>query len=329
MIPVLYRLSYPAKFKNIRKTPEKSNPVPPGIIEIFHSLDYIMSPMDAATREAFRFCENLSRSHYENFPVASLLLPKEKRPFIAAVYAFARMADDMADEGSLTPAERVARLDSWQGSLDRCYEGNPEGPVFLAIAETARQTGLQKELLSDLLVAFRLDVVKIRFADFEEILEYCRYSANPIGRIVLTIFDDATPEKLLLSDNICTGLQLANFWQDVSVDWKKGRVYLPLDDLRHFGYTETDLAAGRMTPELRGLMEFQVRRARGYLEAGRPLVRLARKELRFELNITVRGGLEILAAVEKQGFDVISRRPVLSAMTKLRLLGRALLEGGS
>jgi squalene synthase HpnC len=285
--------------------------------------------MDAATRQAFAFCERLTRSHYENFPVASLLLPRAKRPYVAAVYAFARTADDFADEGSLTPAERLAKLDLWQQSLDRCYEGNPIGPVFIALAETARQTGLPRELLSDLLTAFRMDVEKSRFSNFEEILHYCRYSANPVGRIVLNIFDDESPEKLLLSDRICTGLQLANFWQDVSVDWKKGRVYLPLDDLRRFGYTESDLAEGRFTPAFRDLMAFQLERSRRFFEEGRPLLRLAGKELRFELNLTVRGGLEILNAIEARGFDVLSGRPSLSTMTKLRLFWRALLEGGT
>jgi squalene synthase HpnC len=287
-----------------------------------------MSSMDSVIRQAFAFCEDLTRRHYENFPVASLLLPKQKRPYVAAVYAFARTADDFADEGALGSAERLAKLDLWRQSLDRCYDGNPIGPVFIALAETASKTGLPKEPLADLLAAFRMDVEKNRFRNFEEILHYCSYSANPVGRIVLHIFDDASPEKLSYSDNICTGLQLANFWQDVRVDWAKGRVYLPLDDLSRFGYTEQELARGRCTPQFRDMMAFQVERTRKFLEEGRPLARQARKELRIELDLTVRGGLEILNAIERQGYDVLSRRPSLSTFTKLRLLGRALLEGG-
>jgi squalene synthase HpnC len=289
------------------------------------SFGYITSRMDPTVREAFAFCQDIARKHYENFPVASLFIPRNIRPYIAAVYAFARAADDFADEGTIGRAERLVRLNEWRSRLDRCYEGDPEGPVFIALAETASRTGLPKDPLADLLTAFRMDVEKTRFSDFSEILTYCRFSANPIGRIVLHLFDDAIPEKLLLSDRICTGLQLVNFWQDVSVDILKGRVYLPLDDLSRFGYTETELQAGKITPGFRELLAFEVGRARDFLESGQPLVHLARPNLRFELNLTVLGGLTILAEIEKSGYDVLHHRPHLSTAAKLRLLGRALL----
>ncbi len=217
---------------------------------------------------------------------------------------------------------RLRNLDDWQEKLDRAYEGRADHPVFVAIAETASRTGIPKSLLGDLIAAFRMDVTKGRYASESELLHYCTLSANPVGRIVLHIFGGADPRSCAHSDGICTGLQLANFAQDVSVDWRKRRLYLPLDDLNRFGYTEKDLQQGTVDRRFREVMKLQVDRARGFLLGGTPLVREAPRELRFELALTVRGGLAILKSVEQTGFDVLRRRPVISVLAK----GRIVLE---
>ena len=273
---------------------------------------------------AFAWCERLTRSHYENFPVASLFIPRDRRPYVCAVYAFARTADDFADEGDDLPRVRLEKLDDWQAKLDASYEGRADHPVFVAIAETAARTGLPKSLLSDLLTAFRMDVTTKRFQSTAELLQYCRFSANPVGRIVLHIFKGAAPGSLLLSDSICTGLQLANFAQDLSVDWRKGRLYVPLEDLNRFGYTEDDVERGTVDRRFRDLMEAQVDRARGFLLAGSPLVGEAPREIRFELALTVRGGLAILKRVERIGYDVLHTRPVVSIPDKARIVFMAI-----
>lgn len=242
------------------------------------------------------------------------------RPFVCAVYAFARTADDFADEGSLPPDGRLARLDDWERMLHGAYEGKADHPVFIALADTAARTGIPRTLFSDLLAAFRMDVRKTRYRTFSELLAYCAFSANPVGRIVLHIFRDASPSNLELSDRICTGLQLANFWQDISVDGKKGRLYLPLEDLDRFGYTEEELARGCLTDGFREMMIFQVRRTRTLLLEGSPLVRRAVRDLRFELALTVRSGLAILGAIEKMGYDTLRARPVLSWTNKALIL---------
>ena len=243
---------------------------------------------------------------------------------MCAVYAFARTADDFADEGTDTPEVRLRNLDDWQEKLDRAYEGNADHPVFVALAETASRTGIPKSLFTDLIAAFRMDVTKTRHGSEAELLRYCTLSANPAGRIVLQIFDGATPRACALSDSICTGLQLANFAQDVSVDWRKGRLYLPLDDLGRFGYTERELDRGTVDGRFREIMKLQVDRARTFLLKGSPLVGEAPRAIRFELALTVRGGLAILRRVEKGGFDVLHRRPVIPILEKGVIVAKAL-----
>jgi squalene synthase HpnC len=273
---------------------------------------------------AFAWCEHLTRSHYENFPVASLFIPRDKRPYVCAVYAFARTADDFADEGDDPPAVRLRNLDDWGEKLDAAYRGRTDHPVFVAIAETAARTGIQKSLLADLLTAFRLDVTKKRYSSAAELLQYCAFSANPVGRIVLQIFDGSNERSCALSDSICTGLQLANFAQDVSMDWRKGRLYVPLDDMSRFGYTEKDLEKGTVDRRFRELMTLQVDRARGLLREGSPLIAEGPRAIRFELALTVQGGLAILKRVEQIGFDVLSRRPVIPLMEKARIVVMAI-----
>jgi squalene synthase HpnC len=273
-----------------------------------------------SVRAAFAHCEEMAKTHYENFPVASLLLPRRQRPYVAAIYAFARTADDFADEGTLSSSERLARLDDWERRLDASYRGEANDPVFIALAETAARTGIPRAPLSALLAAFRMDVTTSRYATFQELLQYCQYSANPVGQLVLHLFGQARPETIALSNSICTGLQLANFWQDVSVDWKKGRLYLPLEDLRHFGYTEGQIAESVLDDRFRALMEFQVIRARNCLLAGMSLPAMVGFRLRCELALTIRGGLGILKRVEAAGYDVLHQRPALQTADKARIV---------
>lgn len=277
-------------------------------------------------REAFAHCERMARKHYENFPVASLLLPRSQRPYVAAIYAFARTADDLADEGDVPAEVRLTRLNEWERHLMDAVRGNAEGPVFIALAETMARTSLPVEPLADLLTAFRMDVTTKRYDSFKDLLFYCRHSANPVGRIVLHLFSETSPETTLLSDSICTGLQLANFWQDLSVDWRKGRLYVPLEDLRRFGYNETALEAGRVDEGFRGLMRFEAERARACLLAGMPLPGLVGMRLRWELALTIRGGLAILRRIENLEFDVLHHRPALRTADKLGLVIDALLN---
>jgi len=275
--------------------------------------------------EAYAWCASLARGHYENFPVASLLLPRTERRSLTAIYAFARVADDMADEGDLPPDQRLRRLDDWETRLTECVAGRADHPVFIALGDTIARHSLPPTLLADLLTAFRLDVTRSRYRSYEELLGYCRCSANPVGRLVLRVFDAATPATDAWSDAICTGLQLANFWQDLAVDLARGRIYLPLDDCARFGYHENDLVAGRRDARFRDLMRFEVERTRALFEEGKPLLRHAGARLRRELRLTWLGGTEILRSIERNGFDTLAHRPVLTRPRAARLLVRALL----
>jgi squalene synthase HpnC len=284
------------------------------------------SSASSTIQSAFAHCENMARQHYENFPVASLLLPRKKRPYVAAVYAFARTADDFADEGELTSAERLDRLDDWERRLLAASKGNAEDPVFIALAETMARTRLPLAPLSDLLTAFKMDVSIRRYATFADLLQYCRYSANPVGQIVLYLFGRANGENIAFSDRICTGLQLANFWQDVSVDWMKGRLYLPLEDLRQFGYTEEQISQTLFNDQFRALMVFEVERAAEYLVSGMPLPGKVGLRLRCELALTIQGGLGILRRIRTIGYDVLHHRPVLRTSDKARIFLDALFS---
>lgn len=276
--------------------------------------------------EAFAYCEKITRRHYENFPVASLFLPREKRPYICAVYAFARTADDYADEGTRTHAERLYLLDEWEKKLDAAYEGRPDGPVFVAIAETAARTGIPKNALADLLEAFRMDVTNNSFNTFDDLLRYCRHSANPVGRLVLHIFDAVSDRAIEQSDALCTGLQLANFWQDVSNDLARGRLYIPLEDIARYGYTESELRRGIADERFRTLMAFEVQRTKDFFEKGRPLLTETIPALRTELRLTWRGGMTILRKIEQARYDVLDRRPAISLRDKLVIMAHAIFR---
>ena len=255
----------------------------------------------------------MSVDHYENFPVASWLVPSRLRGAIVAIYAFARGADDIADEGDATPEARLAALDRYDAMLDRIERGDvPAEPPFSALSRAIRAHALPLSPLRALLSAFRQDVVKMRYADFGEVEDYCVRSANPVGRLLLHLYgiDDAVARAQ--SDAICTGLQLANFWQDIEVDWNKGRVYLPQDDLRRFGIDETRIGSGHCDGRWAELLAFEVARSRALLESGRPLVRMLPFRLRLELNMVVAGGLRILRRIDAVRGDVFRHRPVLT-----------------
>jgi squalene synthase HpnC len=272
--------------------------------------------------EARAWCRNLANSHYENFHVASWFLPKALGPHFHAIYAYCRVSDDLGDEVG-DRAQSLALLDLWGRELDACYDGHARHPVFVALAETIRACSIPKEPFADLLTAFRRDQTVIRFGTMLELLDYCRYSANPVGRLVLYACGEVDAEKFRLSDATCSALQLANFWQDVSVDYAKGRVYIPQQDMAFYGVSDQTIAGGVATPEFRELMRLEVDFARGRFEEGLGLIPLVDRELAVDLDLFSRGGLEILRAIERQNYDVLSARPAISKVTKLNLAFRA------
>ncbi|MFZ0732461.1 MAG: squalene synthase HpnC [Candidatus Sulfotelmatobacter sp.] len=274
--------------------------------------------------EARAYCARLARAHYENFPVASWFLPRRLRQHFYNVYAYCRISDDLGDEVGDTAAS-LELFDQWQRELDACYDGSPKHPVFVALAETVRKFDIPKHEFSDLLIAFRQDQAITRFETFNDVLGYCHYSANPVGHLVLYLCGYRDPERQQFSDFTCTALQLANFWQDVSVDFAKGRIYLPLESLRRFGVTEEDIARQQNTPAFCEMMKFEVNRAHDWFRQGLPLVGKVDRELAIDLELFSRGGQEILHAIEKQGYAVLGNRPSISKPRQLALVARAAL----
>jgi squalene synthase HpnC len=286
--------------------------------------EYAIPPAAPSLEQSRAYCERLARSHYENFSVASWFLPARLRQHFFNVYAYCRISDDLGDEVG-NPAASLLLLDQWQRELDACYAGSPRHPVFVALAETVRKFEIPQHEFSDLLTAFRQDQTITRYQTFDDLLGYCRNSANPVGRLVLYLCGYRDAERQKLSDYTCTALQLANFWQDVSVDCEKGRIYLPLESLRRFAVTEEDLTAKRNTSSFCEMMRHEVARAREWFERGLPLVGKVEKELAIDLELFTRGGQEILNAIEKQGYAVLGRRPSISNSRKLALVARAAL----
>ena len=287
---------------------------------------YRMPDVAPTLGQARAWCKRLAESHYENFHIATWFLPRTLRPHFHAIYAYCRVSDDLGDEVGDT-AQSLALLDLWGGELDACYEGHARHPVFVALAETIRTCSIPKEPFADLLVAFRQDQTVTRFDSMQDVLAYCRYSANPVGRLVLYACGEAgqadREERFRLSDLTCSALQLANFWQDVRVDFAKGRVYLPQDDMRRFGIADETIVAGVATQEFRALLRYEVDFARSMFEEGRLLVGMVNRDLAIDLNLFTRGGLQILRAIEQQNYDVLSSRPAISKATKLNLALRA------
>jgi len=304
----------------------ESRPVPASTSTGWSKLppEYAIPEAPPSLEEARAYCSRLARSHYENFSVASWFLPARLRQHFYNLYAYCRISDDLGDEVG-DPASSLHLLDEWQIELAACYAGKPRHPVFVALAETVRSFEIPQDEFSDLLTAFRQDQTITRYETFDDLLGYCLNSANPVGHLVLYLCGYRDGERQKFSDFTCTALQLANFWQDVSVDYAKGRIYLPLEDLRRFGVSEADLAANRNTPAFCEMMRFEVERARDWFKQGMPLIGRVDKELAIDLDLFSRGGLEILSAIEKQGFAVLGRRPAISKPRKLALVARAAL----
>ncbi len=268
----------------------------------------------------------MSVGHYENFPVASRLVPARLRPAVIAIYRFARMADDLADEGDVPPAARLSALAACDDALAAIGRGEtPALPPYPALAEAIRAHALSLAPLHDLVSAFRQDVTTTRYATYANLLDYCRRSANPIGRLLLGLYGVGSTEQLAASDAVCTGLQLTNFWQDVALDWQKGRVYLPQEDLARFGVTESAIAAGTVNSRWRDLVAFETARARSLLVAGRPLVRALPLRLGLELSAVIAGGTLILERIDGVGGDVFRQRPTLGALDWARVGWRTLV----
>lgn len=265
--------------------------------------------------------------HYENFPVASILLPAPLREPVAAIYVFARSADDFADEGQLTAEERLRLLAAYKAELDAIAAGQPTAhPVFLRLRPVIAAYDLPLQLFRDLLDAFSQDVVKTRYATYTELLAYCRRSADPVGRLMLHLFRAATPENLRRSDCVCSALQLINHWQDVAIDWRKPRVYLPQEDLDRYAVGAEQIGAGRCDDNWRALMRFEVDRVRALMLAGAPLGRDLPGRMGLEIRAIVAGGLRILDKIEAVDYDVFRRRPVLEKPDWVRILWRALTK---
>jgi squalene synthase HpnC len=269
--------------------------------------------------QAYGYCARLARSHYENFTVASWLMPRAMRPHMYAIYAYARIADDFADE-----EHDLAKLDLWEHELDLAYAGRPRHPVFVALADTVRRFDIPRRPFADLLRAFRSDVNFKGFETMDDLLGYARYSANPVGRLVLYLFGYGDARRQELSDLICSGLQLANFWQDVAIDLGKRRVYLPRQDIARFGYSLDELRAGVINERFITLMRHEVEFARGMLSSGAVLHEMVGARLRRDILMFAGGGLAILRAIEAVDYDVFRRRPELHKLDYLRLGWNAL-----
>ena len=263
-------------------------------------------------------------AHYENFPVASILLPAHLRASVRVIYAFARSADDLADEGPAAPQARIDALNAYEAELDRLEQAQPAlTPLFTELGKVVRAHAIPLPLLRALLSAFKQDVVRSRYPSFAMLLDYCRRSANPVGRIMLCLYREHSPEALHQSDAICTALQLINFWQDVAIDWQKARIYLPEEDLQRFSVTEDQIAHGHTDENWRALMRFEVARARTLMQSGAPLARRLPGRAGWELRLVVAGGLRILEKIEAVDYDVFRHRPKLGKTDWHRLLWRA------
>jgi squalene synthase HpnC len=290
--------------------------------------EYAIPQTAPSLEQAQAFCRRLAESHYENFSVATWFLPARLRPHFHSIYAYCRISDDLGDEvGNANESLRL--LDDWEAELNATYASladsasGPRHPVFVALRETIRACDIPRQPFADLLTAFRQDQRVRRYQTFYDVLHYCHFSANPVGRLVLYACGYRDDVRQQLSDFTCTALQLANFWQDVWPDYGKGRIYLPLEDMERFGVTEKDIAERRATPEFLAMMRFEIERARAWFNKGLPLAGMVDKELAIDIELFTRGGQEILNAIERQGYDVLRARPSVSRTKKLLLVARA------
>jgi squalene synthase HpnC len=285
--------------------------------------EYRIPDQPPTLAEARAYCRRLATTHYENFHVASWFLPTKFRPHFYSIYAYCRISDDLGDEVG-NREQSLALLDQWGRELDACYQGESRHPVFVALAETIRACDIPQKPFADLLVAFRQDQTTSRYQTMDDVLGYCKNSADPVGRLVLYACGYRDPERFQLSDYTCTALQLANFWQDVISDYTtRGRIYFPLEDMQRYKVDETVIAQRKPTPAFRELMRYEVNYARELFAKGMPLIAMVDRELALDLDLFSRGGLEILNAIERRQYDVLSARPAISKSRKLALLARA------
>ena len=274
---------------------------------------------------AISFPDPVAVDHYENFPVASILLPRRLRRPVALIYRFARESDDFADEGDAPEAERLAQLAGFSRELQRMERGEaPLIPWFSDLAAVIREHDLPLAAFHDLLSAFAQDVTVKRYATYADVLDYCRRSADPVGRLLLVLYGAATPKNLEYSSAICSSLQLINFWQDVAIDWKKDRVYFPQDEMQRYGVSEAQIAAADCSGRWLEFMGFQVKRTRTLLDSGRPLGRILKGRIGLEMRMIIEGGARILDRIEAVGGDVFRRRPMLSKPDWALMFGRSL-----
>ena len=281
-----------------------------------------------SVEESFEYCERVARAHYENFPVGSALVPKRLRKHFYSIYAFARTADDFADEGAgLTAERRLAQLSAWREQLHLALDGEATHPVFVALQQTRSMFNLPISLFDDLLSAFSQDVLVRRYESFDHLLDYCRRSANPVGRLILLLFGFTETALHEQSDEICTALQLANHWQDVAVDLEKDRVYLPAEDLERFGVTIDELKTGSVSEDFRKMMKFEIDRARAFFLRGKPLCGAVGGRLGLELRAVWLGGWRILDLIEENDYDIFNRRPTITLSDKLRIFLSAFRKG--
>jgi phytoene synthase len=266
----------------------------------------------------------MSVDHYENFPVASILMPKRLRKPVAAIYHFARAADDIADEGECSSEERLQQLNDFRDELHHIAAGEtPLLPLFQHLAIEFEQHALPIQPMHDLLNAFSQDVVKKRYANYEELLDYCRRSANPVGTLLLHLYEEVTPVNLAYSDAICSSLQLINFWQDIAKDIAIGRIYLPQDEMARFGITEDQIVQGRCNDMWRALMKFQIERARELMLYGKPLGTILTGRIGLEMRMIIQGGLRILDKIAAADYDVFNKRPVLRPFDWVIMLAKS------
>ncbi|MCL6453342.1 MAG: squalene synthase HpnC [Alicyclobacillus sp.] len=281
-----------------------------------------MQASAAEVNEAFAYCTQVATKHYENFSVISWFLPKSLQRHVCALYAYCRGIDDLGDE---LQGDRLAAIAAWEAELNRCYGGEPRHPVFRALQETVQTFSLDRQDFLKLIEANRMDQVVNQFETYEDLRHYCTCSADPVGHLVLQLFGYRDADRLELSDHICTGLQLANFLQDISVDVPRGRLYIPLEDLRRFGVTRDDLAAGRFDDRVAALMAFEIDRTQRLFDAGRPLERMVPRRLGLQLSLYRLGGQAILDALRRRGGNPFPR-PRVSKRTKFLLACRLLVR---
>ena len=274
--------------------------------------------------KAYSEAAESAKAHYENFPVVSLLIPGRLRKHVAIIYWFARLADDIADEGSDSPEERIEKLNSFEDDLRKCLKNEFESGLWRALKNTIDLFGLKEEYFFDLISAFRQDITKVRYENFEELADYCRRSANPVGRIMLQLFGIKNPECYLYSDYVCTALQLINHYQDISIDYKRGRIYIPLDEMRKFGVEEAHFETKNADNNFKSLMKFQLKRNLELFMKGSRLIEILPYKLKYQISWTIFGGKKILYKIIKLDYDLFNKRPVLTKFDYLILMLKGL-----